>query len=80
MGRYKPLGSLNSPLSCEPQLSGPILSPVHPKEPQMTASCISSSSAITMEVGWQNLLDHSLGSPHSPLEARVTDGYDSPVD
>ena len=70
MGRYKPLRSLNFSLSCESQLSGPVLSAVHPKERLMTASCIPSSSAITMWVGWQNLLGHSLESPHSPLEAR----------
>ena len=64
MGRCKPLGSLNSFLSYAPQLSGLILFPCSP--------CFllsPSSSAITVE-GWQHLLDHSFGSPHSLLEAR----------
>ena len=60
LGRCKPLGSLNSVLSNEPQLSG--ANPL---------------SWLTLPLafpsycgGWQHLLDHSLGSPHSHMEAR----------
>ena len=52
IGRGKPLGSLNSLLSCAPQLSGvnPVSLPIS-KEWQMTASCQPSSSAITLGGG-----------------------------
>ena len=44
MGRYMPLGSLNSFLSYAPQLSG--ANPVHLKEWQMAAFCVPPAPAL----------------------------------
>ena len=67
MGRWKPLGSLNSLLSYAPQLPG--------------ANHVSLFTLLLARLlvhqllsnhceGWKHLLDRSLGSPHSHLEAR----------
>ena len=70
MERCKPLGPLNSLLSYATQLSGTkFCFLVHLKEWQMAASC--NPQLLSNHCGgWQHLLDHSLGSPHSHLETR----------
>ena len=82
VGRCKPLGSLNSFLSCVCQLPGAkSCFLVHLKEWQMAASCIPApppppcSSAITNHLIWGtwrewHRLDCSFGTSHSHLEAR----------
>ena len=64
MGRFKPLGSLNSLLSYAPQLSGanPVsLFTLLLEFPQLLSK---------HRGGWQHPMDHSFGSPHSHLEVR----------
>ena len=64
MGRCKPLGSLNSFLSYASQPSGAslvFLFTLLLVFPQLLSSHCK---------GWQHLLDHNFGSPHSYIEAR----------
>ena len=64
MGRCKLLGSLNSSLSCAPQLSG--ANPV-----SLFALLLAFPQLLSRHRGgWQHLLDRSFGSPHSHLEPR----------
>ena len=59
IGRCKPLGSLNSFLSCAPQLSG--ANPVS----LFTLLLAFTQLLSNLPGGWQHLLDLSFGSPHS---------------
>ena len=70
MGRWKPLGSMNSFLAHAPQLSG--ANPVflaHLKEWEI--ALLASPQLLSYHCGeWWHLLDLSFGNPYSHLEAR----------
>ena len=72
MGRFKPLGSLNSFLSSVPQLSGPnpvsLFTYSSGSCGRYCSLCSPSSSAVTVAVAASAGL--SFGNPHSHLEAR----------